>query len=88
MATTISDTSTHVTIMRGDGVAIRKVYTDSPAVLKCKADATIAVNHITSITSTDTGKSRSADGLTCPPGSGSPESITKIQTIDIARANF
>ena len=68
----------HVTIMRGDGVDIRKVYTGSPAVLKCKADATIAVNHITSITSTDSSKTRTDDGLTCP-NSKDPLSLTKNQ---------
>ena len=74
--------STHVTIMRGDGVAIRKVYTGSPAVLKCKANANIAANHITSITSAETGKSRTGDNLTCPP-SKDPEYLAAVQTVDI-----
>ena len=68
----------HVTIMRGDGVAIRKVYTVAPAVLTCKADATIAVNHITSIKSTDSNKTRTDDNLTCPY-SKAPLSLTKNQ---------
>ena len=68
----------HVTIMRGDGVAIRKMYTAAPAVLKCEADANIAVNHITSITSTDTGKARTSDGLTCPDTcTAAPETLSK-----------
>ena len=73
-----SDTAKHVTIIRGDGVAIRKVYTGTPAVLKCKANADIAVNHIISITSTDDSKTRTSDGLTCPDTcANAPEALSK-----------
>ncbi len=40
---------THLTVMRGDGVAVRGAITSSTKMVKCTFDGSVAVNHVTAI---------------------------------------
>ena len=58
--------SNHVTVIRGDGVAIRKEYAQAPQYITCTVDSRVAANHVTAISDMSTSASM-LTSLTTPP---------------------